>query len=365
MWKDLTFKERAALINKWTKEGNLDYGRLKREYDEAHKYDDGGSINPMNYEYRGTLYSDELKNQGITHVADLPEVVVRGQRRRPYVSSNALNPENVWNSIVPNNAEKLYGTVDPNGGYHPWDAIWDYYIAHNHNRKPMIQELGADYLNSDNANNLMNQTEAAFATYLGLDDSVFQSKSTRKNDKISNYLLPADYFPTSGTHHPNVYKLAYPESNLNAEGDYTIPFLNDYVFAQMVERKKGKPNNTVSTKLRDAGVPTDTIYGGLSNLGLEGVVFGTHGGNTTTGEDYTIGFGLDPKGPYLSYYDEYDLNAGIFGDHKTGDIGLPISHPFSIYDRKYYTKEDSTKIMDAYHKYGEKAFDKTGKLKIK
>lgn len=89
MWKDLSFKERAELIKQWTKEHSLDYEAKKREYDATHanKYEDGGNTNPMNYEHRGTIYSDELKNQGITHVAEFPEVVVRGQRQRPYVSS--------------------------------------------------------------------------------------------------------------------------------------------------------------------------------------------------------------------------------------------------------------------------------------
>lgn len=77
MWQDLSFKERAKLIRQWGKEHILDYAAKKREYDEAeaNKYENGGNTNPMNYEHRGTIYSDELKNQGITHVAELPEVV--------------------------------------------------------------------------------------------------------------------------------------------------------------------------------------------------------------------------------------------------------------------------------------------------
>ena len=80
MWQELSLKERMQLIHQWRKEHVIDYESKKREYDasEARKLEEGGSTNPMNYEYRGTIHSDELKNQGITHVAELPEVVVTG-----------------------------------------------------------------------------------------------------------------------------------------------------------------------------------------------------------------------------------------------------------------------------------------------
>lgn len=88
MWKDLTFRERAELIGKWRKQHVLDYGGKIREYDESHRFDDGGDSNPMNYEYRGTVYDDDLKNQGITHLGVLPETVVTGKAPdRPYFSS--------------------------------------------------------------------------------------------------------------------------------------------------------------------------------------------------------------------------------------------------------------------------------------
>lgn len=88
MWEDLSFKERADLINQWHKEHVIDYASKKKEYDETHRFDDGGGTNPMNYEWRGTIYDDNLKNQGITHVAELPEVVVTGKSpKRPYFSS--------------------------------------------------------------------------------------------------------------------------------------------------------------------------------------------------------------------------------------------------------------------------------------
>lgn len=88
MWKDLSFKERVELINQWSKEHVLDYAKKKREYDEAHRFDDDGDTNPMNYEYMGTVYDDDLKSQGITHVTTpLREVVVTGRDPNGYRSS--------------------------------------------------------------------------------------------------------------------------------------------------------------------------------------------------------------------------------------------------------------------------------------
>lgn len=87
MWSDLSFKERAALINQWHKEHVVDYAKKKREYDATHKFEGGGNTNSMNYEHRGTIYSDELKNQGITHVAELPEVTITGKDHNNYRSS--------------------------------------------------------------------------------------------------------------------------------------------------------------------------------------------------------------------------------------------------------------------------------------
>ena len=55
---------------------------------------DPGKNNSMDYEHRGTIYDDELKNQGITHVAELPEVVVKGRDyTKPYESAYEGNPK--------------------------------------------------------------------------------------------------------------------------------------------------------------------------------------------------------------------------------------------------------------------------------
>lgn len=51
-------------------------------------FGEGGKGNPMNYEYRGTIYDDDLKRQGITHIAELPEVTITGRDlRKPYFSA--------------------------------------------------------------------------------------------------------------------------------------------------------------------------------------------------------------------------------------------------------------------------------------
>lgn len=51
-------------------------------------FGEGGEGNPMNYEHRGTIYDDDLKRQGITHIAELPEVTITGRDlRKPYFSA--------------------------------------------------------------------------------------------------------------------------------------------------------------------------------------------------------------------------------------------------------------------------------------
>ena len=51
-------------------------------------FGEGGEGNPMNYEHRGTIYDDDLKRQGITHIAELPEVTITGRDlRKPYFST--------------------------------------------------------------------------------------------------------------------------------------------------------------------------------------------------------------------------------------------------------------------------------------
>ncbi len=89
MWDRLSFKDRATLINQWRKQHVIDYAKKKREYNNAHKYDDGGNTNPMNYKYMGTIYDDKLKKEGVDIVTTpLKEVVVKGKAPdRPYFSS--------------------------------------------------------------------------------------------------------------------------------------------------------------------------------------------------------------------------------------------------------------------------------------
>lgn len=56
-------------------------------------FQDGGDENSINYEYRGTIFDDDLKNQGITHIAELPEIVVKGRDyTKPYKSVFEYDP---------------------------------------------------------------------------------------------------------------------------------------------------------------------------------------------------------------------------------------------------------------------------------
>lgn len=55
--------------------------------DGGNLFEDGGNPNPMNYDYRGTIFDDELKRQGITHIAELPEITVTGRDPKGYRSA--------------------------------------------------------------------------------------------------------------------------------------------------------------------------------------------------------------------------------------------------------------------------------------
>lgn len=83
-------------FKRWKETGESPWKAGKR----LPKFTIGTEGENMNYEYRGTIYDDELKNQGITHVAELPEVVVTGKDRRPmyqrYDAQNSTyNPDDV------------------------------------------------------------------------------------------------------------------------------------------------------------------------------------------------------------------------------------------------------------------------------
>lgn len=89
MWEDLNFAQKVEVAKLYRKHGVKNFSQVKDLYNSFHSniYDEGGVVNPMNYEHVGTIYSDDLKNQGITHVANLPEVTVKGQRPYEYRSS--------------------------------------------------------------------------------------------------------------------------------------------------------------------------------------------------------------------------------------------------------------------------------------
>lgn len=309
-----------------------------------------------------TITANKPRNNSISRTIPSP----RFKGFDNWVSPEGKGNMSFWSSdirkaILPNNARKLYNTIDPNKPYAPLDAAHDYFF-NNDDRKSIIQSVANNgFTDQEKANVFYNASEAALALYLGLGDKDFQTKSGIKDDKISNYFQIADYAPTKGSTYGSTYKLVHPEGYVSSTDDDPVPFLNDYTFAQMVERNNGKPVSVLAQSLESKGENKAVRLPPAIFNGMERTIIG-YPINNVTGADYTIGLGNDSKGPYISYYDEYDLNAGILGKHKTGDIDMSISHPFSIYDRKYYSKEDSAKIMDAYHSFGHHAFDRKGKL---
>ena len=90
--KKRTGKTEAELYN----DGNpahkkmVVFARNSRKWkhgDGGNLFVDGGDSNPMNYEYRGSILDNELKKQGITHIAELPEVTITGRDPKGYRSA--------------------------------------------------------------------------------------------------------------------------------------------------------------------------------------------------------------------------------------------------------------------------------------
>lgn len=92
MWEDLSFKQRMELEKLYREYGIDTTSQMKELYNSMqNQYADGGDTNNMEYEHIGTMYSDRLKDEGITHIGYIPEVKVSAQKpawMREYRSAN-------------------------------------------------------------------------------------------------------------------------------------------------------------------------------------------------------------------------------------------------------------------------------------
>ena len=74
---------------------------------------------------------------------------------------------------------------------------------------------------------------------------------------------------------------------------------------------------------------------------------------------FTVGFGNDENGKYISYWDKWDLNPykGLYSEKdisKVDDVSMGIGKPFEIYDRIYYRDNpDADKFKEYDNKISE------------
>ena len=151
-----------------------------------------------------------------------------------------------------------------------------------------------------------------YAKYLGLKDyyNGYSMVNTDDNLEISNY------FPTIGNQ-GNIYYKSPTESD-----SFFDPF-SDAILARAFKTRDNTDNNTFVSP------DYDDVMG-----------------------HYTTSFGKDKKGKYISYYDIWDLNPFEGTPIENGDIGerYGIGKPVHLYNRKYYTDTDSTRIMNKYNR---------------
>lgn len=77
MWKDLSLEDKSNILPLFIKKGIYRLSDIEKLYNQ---FAEGGDTNPMGYEHQGTVYDDSLKKQGITHLAELPEVTITGNK---------------------------------------------------------------------------------------------------------------------------------------------------------------------------------------------------------------------------------------------------------------------------------------------
>lgn len=270
----------------------------------------------------------------------LPEIIIKPSPKYPDTSDYYLwNPSNfsmraimkrkmrnlqkMEDGDIHNVAQRIYNTVSPRPTYfQPYDIqgllhAEDLYKKNEQRkflREGVTGSLGGLYMNRNRTR------EAQFAKYLGLptfkynfyNDGVFE-------DSVDNYLRPADYVPRKGKPLGDLVKLPRHES------------LDDEL--------------------------SDLNLAALYRSAQNGDSIRTFTNSSTLGE-YTGSIGKDSLGNYISYYDEWDihpLNNGN-GGQKDMFYDFGLSHPFSLYDRRYFNNYELERALKKYPK------EKTDKL---
>ena len=223
-----------------------------------------------------------------------------------WVDKNVLEPNNYDINKI---KRTLYNKLDP-FGYNKKDSLGNVVISPDKKIKTALNSKtpNRNFLKND----VVIMRNPIYAKYLGLKDyyNGYSMVNTDDNLKISNYS------PTIGNQ-GNIYYKSPTESD-----SYWGPF-SDTVLARAFKTRDNKGKNTFVSP------HYDDVMG-----------------------HYTTSFGKDKKGKYISYYDVWDLNPFEGTPIENGDIGerYGIGKPVHLYNRKYYTNADSTRIMNKYNR---------------
>ena len=223
-----------------------------------------------------------------------------------WVDKNVLEPNNYDINKI---KRTLYNKLNP-WGYDEKDSLGYVITSPDQKIKTALNPK------TPNRDFLMNSSvvmrNPIYAKYLGLKDYYNGYSMVNTDDalKISNY------FPTIGNQ-GNVYYKSPTESD-----SFYGPF-SDAILARAFKTRDNTGKNTFVSP------HYDDVMG-----------------------HYTTSFGKDKKGKYISYYDIWDLNPFEGTPIENGDIGerYGIGKPVHLYNRKYYTDADSTRIMNKYNR---------------
>lgn len=246
--------------------------------------------------------------------SSLPEMAKRIilNKMDNWVDRNVFAPNNYNLGIIRN---KLFYNLNPEG-----------YAIPDENALPIYPEKRIkDALSDRNKgrNLFLNGTvklrNPIYAKYLSID-----SIPTEYGGKaaVNDILTKSKYQPTKGNEHNDYYKST---NDYYDEGDYTTGPLSDTNLAKALQYKTDNKKSTFV-------MPNtyDNVMGA-----------------------YTVSFGKDRKGKYMSYYDKWDLNP--FESTVVGNEDLEnrynIGKAVHLYNRRYYTDKDSVNVMNKYRRF--------------
>lgn len=252
-------------------------------------------------------------NSKYTIPSSLPEMA-RGiilNRMDNWVDRNVFAPNNYNLDIIRN---KLFYNLNPEG-----------YAIPDENALPIYPDKRIkDALSDRNKgrNLFLNGTvklrNPIYAKYLNID-----SIPTEYGGKVAvnDILTKSKYQPTKGNEHNDYYKST---NDYYDENDYTTGPLSDTNLAKALQYKTDNKKSTFV-------MPNtyDNVMG-----------------------YYTVSFGKDKKGKYMSYYDKWDLNPfdGTIIGNEDLENRYNIGKAVHLYNRRYYTDQDSANVINKYRR---------------